>query len=82
MEGLALTGAWVDREKGCSISFGNGNVRRFVSLLKNGEGSSGEGRPETDRIPTSEKVLLDVRAGSETRFFFRVAKAMRANGNK
>ncbi|HEY0428792.1 MAG TPA: FAD-dependent oxidoreductase [Pyrinomonadaceae bacterium] len=84
MEGLALTGAWVDREKGLlsMIVLEMGTSSRLCSLLKEGEevlvmGPTGA----PTEIPENETILL-AGGGLGNAVLFSIAKAMRDNGNK
>lgn len=84
MENLALTGAWVDREKGLlsMIVLEMGTSSRLVSLLKEGEEVIVMGPTGTPtEIPTNETVLL-AGGGLGNAVLFSIAKAMRDNGNK
>ena len=84
MEGIALTGAWVDREKGLLslIALELGVSSRLVAYLEAGEpvvvmGPTGA---PTD-IPTGEAVLL-AGGGLGNAVLFSIAKALRSNGNR
>jgi NADPH-dependent glutamate synthase beta subunit-like oxidoreductase/NAD(P)H-flavin reductase len=84
MEGLALTGAWVDREKGLlsMIVLEMGTSSRMCSLLKEGEevvvmGPTGA----PTEIPESETVLL-AGGGLGNAVLFSIAKALREKNNK
>jgi NADPH-dependent glutamate synthase beta subunit-like oxidoreductase/NAD(P)H-flavin reductase len=84
MEGLALTGAWVDREKGLlsMIVLEMGTSSRLCSLLKEGEEVLVMGPTGTPtEIPENETVLL-AGGGLGNAVLFSIAKAMRDNGNK
>jgi NADPH-dependent glutamate synthase beta subunit-like oxidoreductase/NAD(P)H-flavin reductase len=84
MEGLALTGAWVDRENGLlsMIVLEMGTSSRLCSLLKTGEEVLVMGPTGTPtEIPESENVLL-AGGGLGNAVLFSIAKAMRANGNR
>jgi NADPH-dependent glutamate synthase beta subunit-like oxidoreductase/NAD(P)H-flavin reductase len=84
MEGLALTGAWVDAEKGLLSlivleMLGSSRLCRF---LKKGErvvvmGPTGS----PTHIPKGENVLL-AGGGLGNAVLFSIAKAMKKNGNK
>ena len=84
MEGLALTGAWVDRESGLLglIALEMGVSSRLISYLKPGEpvvvmGPTGA----PTEIPTGESVLL-AGGGLGNAVLFSIAKALRENGNR
>jgi len=84
MEGLALTGAWVDVDKGLLslIILEMWGSSRLCRSLKKGErvvvmGPTGE--PTT--IPKGENVLL-LGGGLGNAVLFSIAKAMKRNGNK
>ena len=84
MEGLALTGAWVDEEKGLlsMIVLEMGTSSRLVSLLKEGEEVVVMGPTGTPtEIPAGETVLL-AGGGLGNAVLFSIAKAMKANNNK
>ncbi|MGC2236615.1 MAG: hypothetical protein WA584_10670 [Pyrinomonadaceae bacterium] len=84
MEGLALTGAWVDREKGLlsMIVLEMGTSSRLCSLLKEGEEVLVMGPTGTPtEIPENETVLL-AGGGLGNAVLFSIAKAMRDSGNK
>jgi len=84
MEGIALTGAWVDREKGLLslIALELGVSSRLVSRLKPGEpvvvmGPTGA----PSEIGRSENVLL-LGGGLGNAVLFSIAKEMRDKGNR
>ena len=84
MEGLALTGAWVDEEKGLlsMIVLEMGTSSRLCSLLKEGEevlvmGPTGA----PTEIPENENVLL-AGGGLGNAVLFSIAKALRESNNK
>lgn len=84
MENLALTGAWVDREKGLlsMIVLEMGTSSRLCSLLKEGEEVIVMGPTGTPtEIPHGETVLL-AGGGLGNAVLFSIAKAMRDNDNK
>ncbi len=84
MEGLALTGAWVDREKGLlsMIVLEMGTSSRMVSLLKEGEEILVMGPTGTPtEIPENETVLL-AGGGLGNAVLFSIAKALRENKNE
>jgi NADPH-dependent glutamate synthase beta subunit-like oxidoreductase/NAD(P)H-flavin reductase len=82
MEGLAMTGAWTDPEKGLLSVIGleMGSSSKLMATLRVGEpvvvmGPTGA---PTD-IPKNEKVLL-VGGGLGNAVLFSIGKALRANG--
>ena len=84
MEGIALTGAWVDREKGLLslIALELGVSSRLVSRLKPGEpvvvmGPTGA----PSEVGRSENVLL-LGGGLGNAVLFSIAKEMRDKGNR
>ena len=84
MEGLALTGAWVDKEKGLlsMIALEMGASSRLVAYLKKGEpvvvmGPTGA----PTEIPENQNVLL-LGGGLGNAVLFSIAKAMRSQGNR
>ncbi|MEQ1757932.1 MAG: FAD-dependent oxidoreductase [Vicinamibacterales bacterium] len=84
MEGIALTGAWVDRERGLlsMIALEMGVSSRLISYLKPGEpvvvmGPTGA----PTEIPTGEAVLL-AGGGLGNAVLFSIARALKDNGNK
>ena len=84
MEGLALTGAWVDREKGLlsMIVLEMGTSSRLCSLLRTGEeilvmGPTGA----PTEIPENETVLL-AGGGLGNAVLFSIAKALRDKNNQ
>jgi NADPH-dependent glutamate synthase beta subunit-like oxidoreductase/NAD(P)H-flavin reductase len=84
MEGLALTGAWVDEEKGLlsMIVLEMGTSSRLCSLLKEGEEVVVMGPTGTPtEIPENESVLL-AGGGLGNAVLFSIAKAMKENGNR
>ncbi|MCZ2390374.1 MAG: FAD-dependent oxidoreductase [Acidobacteria bacterium] len=84
MEGLALTGAWVDVEKGLlsMIVLEMGTSSRLCSLLKEGEEVLVMGPTGTPtEIPTGENVLL-AGGGLGNAVLFSIARALRDNGNR
>jgi NADPH-dependent glutamate synthase beta subunit-like oxidoreductase/NAD(P)H-flavin reductase len=84
MEGLALTGAWVDPERGLlsMIALEMGTSSRLCALLKPGEPVVVMGPTGTPtEIPEGETVVL-CGGGLGNAVLFSVAKAMRAAGNK
>ena len=84
MEGLALTGAWVDREKGLlsMIVLEMGTSSRLCSLLREGEEVLVMGPTGTPtEIPENENVLL-AGGGLGNAVLFSIARALRARNNK
>jgi NAD(P)H-flavin reductase len=84
MEGIALTGAWVDREKGLLslIALELGVSSRLCAYLKKGEPVIVMGPTGTPtEIPHGENVLL-LGGGLGNAVLFSIAKAMRDCGNK
>ncbi|MBP7475040.1 MAG: hypothetical protein KA810_07250, partial [Pyrinomonadaceae bacterium] len=84
MEGLALTGAWVDEEKGLlsMIVLEMGTSSRLCSLLKEGEEVLVMGPTGTPtEIPENENVLL-AGGGLGNAVLFSIARALRARNNK
>jgi NAD(P)H-flavin reductase len=84
MEGIALTGAWVDKDKGLLslIALELGVSSRLVAYLKKGEpvvvmGPTGA----PTEIPRGQNVLL-LGGGLGNAVLFSIAKAMRECGNK
>ena len=84
MEGLALTGAWVDEEKGLlsMIVLEMGTSSRLCQLLKEGEEVVVMGPTGTPtEIPENETVLL-AGGGLGNAVLFSIARAMRDNKNE
>ncbi|HEV7701681.1 MAG TPA: FAD-dependent oxidoreductase [Pyrinomonadaceae bacterium] len=84
MEGLALTGAWVDEEKGLlsMIVLEMGTSSRLCSLLKEGEEVLVMGPTGTPtEIPENENVLL-AGGGLGNAVLFSIARALRSRNNK
>ena len=82
MEGLALTGAWVDRERGLlsTIVLEMGSSSRLCAALRPGEPvvvMGPTGAPST--IPRNEDVAL-CGGGLGNAVLFSISKALRANG--
>jgi NADPH-dependent glutamate synthase beta subunit-like oxidoreductase/NAD(P)H-flavin reductase len=84
MEGIALTGAWVDKERGLLslIALELGVSSRLVAHLRKGEpvvvmGPTGS----PTEIPSGRHVLL-LGGGLGNAVLFSIAKAMRQQGNK
>ncbi|MCE2927070.1 MAG: FAD-dependent oxidoreductase [Rickettsiales bacterium] len=84
MEGLAMTGAWVDKERGllATIVLEMGGSSDLCAFLKLGEPVILMGPTGTPtHIPTNENVLL-VGGGLGNAVLFSIGKAMRGNGCK
>ncbi len=84
MEGLALTGAWVDKEKGLLslIVLEMGSSSRLCAALKPGEPVIVMGPTGTPtEIPENETVLL-AGGGLGNAVLFSIAKALKENNNK
>jgi NADPH-dependent glutamate synthase beta subunit-like oxidoreductase/NAD(P)H-flavin reductase len=84
MEGIALTGAWVDKERGLLslIALELGVSSRLVAYLRKGEpvivmGPTGA----PTEIPDGRNVLL-LGGGLGNAVLFSIAKAMREHGNR
>ncbi|HVY47648.1 MAG TPA: FAD-dependent oxidoreductase, partial [Minicystis sp.] len=84
MEGIALTGAWVDKEKGLLslIALEMGVSTRLLAALRPGEevvvmGPTGS----PTEIPSGETVLL-AGGGLGNAVLFSIAKALRNNGDR
>ena len=84
MEGLALTGAWVDREKGLmsTVVLEMGSSTRMCAMLRPGEevvlmGPTGA----PTEIPAQETVLL-AGGGLGNAVLFSIGQALRAVGSK
>ena len=84
MEGIALTGAWVDREKGLLslIALEMGVSSRLCAYLRPGEPVVVMGPTGTPTdIPRGTDVLL-AGGGLGNAVLFSIAKALRENGNR
>ncbi|MEN9798700.1 MAG: hypothetical protein RL653_2396, partial [Pseudomonadota bacterium] len=82
MEGLALTGAWVDKEKGLmgTVVLEMGSSSRLCAMLKPGEPVVCMGPTGTPtEIPSGETVLL-AGGGLGNAVLFSIGRAMRAAG--
>jgi NAD(P)H-flavin reductase len=84
MEGIALTGAWVDRDRGLLslIALELGVSSRLCAYLRKGEpvvvmGPTGA----PTEIPENQNVLL-LGGGLGNAVLFSIAKALRENGNR
>ncbi len=84
MEGIALTGAWVDKEKGLLslIALEMGVSSRLLSALRVGERVVVMGPTGTPtHIPSGQTVLL-AGGGLGNAVLFSIAKAMKARGDR
>jgi NADPH-dependent glutamate synthase beta subunit-like oxidoreductase/NAD(P)H-flavin reductase len=84
MEGLALTGAWVDKEKGLmsTIVLEMGASSRLCAMLKKGERVSLMGPTGTPtEIPASTTALL-AGGGLGNAVLFSIARAMKEKGTQ
>ncbi|MCS6900616.1 MAG: FAD-dependent oxidoreductase [Myxococcales bacterium] len=84
MEGLALTGAWVDKEKGLmsTIVLEMGASSRLCALLRKGERVSLMGPTGTPtEIPTATTSLL-AGGGLGNAVLFSIARAMKEKGTR
>jgi len=84
MEGLALTGAWVDKKNGLlsMIALEMGTSSRLIAYLKPGEPVVVMGPTGTPtEIPHGEAVLL-AGGGLGNAVLFSIAKALKENGNE
>src|SRR5688500_12969661 len=84
MEGLALTGAWVDREKGLIsvIALEMGGSADLLAYLQPGEPVVLMGPTGTPtEIPRGENVVL-AGGGLGNAVLFSIGRALRAAGNK
>jgi len=84
MEGLALTGAWVDVESGLIglIVLEMGGSSNFCTLLENGEPVALMGPTGTPtEIPANENVML-VGGGLGNAVLFSIGKALRENNSR
>ena len=84
MEGIALTGAWVDKEKGLLslIALELGVSSRLAAYLRKGEPVVVMGPTGTPTvIPEDQNVLL-LGGGLGNAVLFSIAKAMREAGNR
>ncbi len=84
MEGIALTGAWVDREQGLLslIALEMGVSSRLCAYLKPGEPVVVMGPTGTPtEIPVGSAVLL-AGGGLGNAVLFTIAKALKAQGNR
>ncbi len=84
MEGIALTGAWVDKDQGLLslIALEMGASTRLLSTLEVGQEVVVMGPTGTPtEIPTGETVLL-AGGGLGNAVLFSIARAMKARGDK
>lgn len=84
MEGLALTGAWVDKEKGllATIVLEMGSSSRLCAMLRKGDRISLMGPTGTPtEIPEATTALL-AGGGLGNAVLFSIAKAMKEKGTK
>ena len=84
MEGIALTGAWVDKEAGLLslITLEMGVSSRLCAYLQPGEPVVVMGPTGTPtEIPTNDNVLL-AGGGLGNAVLFSIAKALKAAGNR
>ncbi|MBK6587620.1 MAG: FAD-dependent oxidoreductase [Acidobacteria bacterium] len=84
MEGLALTGAWVDEEKGLlsMIVLEMGTSSRMCQLLKEGEEVLVMGPTGTPTEITENETVLLAGGGLGNAVLFSIAKALREKHNK
>jgi NADPH-dependent glutamate synthase beta subunit-like oxidoreductase/NAD(P)H-flavin reductase len=84
MEGLALTGAWVDREKGLlsMIVLEMGTSSRLCSLLREGEEVLVMGPTGAPTEITENETVLLAGGGLGNAVLFSIARALRAKNNK
>ncbi len=84
MEGLALTGAWVDEEKGLlsMIVLEMGTSSRLCSLLKEGEEVLVMGPTGTPTEITENETVMLAGGGLGNAVLFSIAKALREKNNK
>jgi NAD(P)H-flavin reductase/NADPH-dependent glutamate synthase beta subunit-like oxidoreductase len=84
MEGIALTGAWVDKERGllAAIALEMGTSSRLIATLRPGDRVVLMGPTGTPtEIPQGETVLL-AGGGLGNAVLFSIAKAMKARGTR
>jgi NAD(P)H-flavin reductase len=84
MEGLALTGAWVDEEKGLlsMIVLEMGTSSRLCSLLKEGEEVLVMGPTGTPTEITENETVLLAGGGLGNAVLFSIARALREMNNR
>ncbi len=83
-EGLALTGAWVDKEQGLIslIALEMGSSSRLCRLWKKGDPLIVMGVTGAATEITEEKTVMLVGGGLGNAVQFSIGKALRAHGNK
>ncbi len=84
MEGLALTGAWVDEEKGLlsMIVLEMGTSSRLCSLLQEGEEVLVMGPTGSPTEITENETVLLAGGGLGNAVLFSIARALRKNNNR
>ncbi len=84
MEGLALTGAWVDEEKGLlsMIVLEMGTSSRLCSLLKEGEEVLVMGPTGTPTEITENETVMLAGGGLGNAVLFSIARALKEKNNK
>ena len=84
MEGIALTGAWVDKERGLlsMITLEMGASSRLVGYLRKGEPVVVMGPTGAPTEISKNKNVLLLGGGLGNAVQFSIAKAMRDNGNR
>ncbi|MEO6655029.1 MAG: FAD-dependent oxidoreductase, partial [Pyrinomonadaceae bacterium] len=84
MEGLALTGAWVDEEKGLlsMIVLEMGTSSRLCSLLKEGEEVLVMGPTGSPTEITENETVLLAGGGLGNAVLFSIARALRVKNNR
>ncbi|MEZ4301268.1 MAG: FAD-dependent oxidoreductase [Polyangiaceae bacterium] len=85
MEGIALTGAWVDKEKGLlsMIALEMGVSTRLIATLKKGDPVVVMGPTGTPtEIPEGGELVLLAGGGLGNAVLFSIAKALQARGDK
>ena len=83
-EGLALTGAWVDKEKGLIslIALEMGSSSRLCALWKPGDPLVVMGVTGAPTEITQDKTVMLIGGGLGNAVQFSIGKALRATGNK
>jgi NAD(P)H-flavin reductase len=84
MEGIALTGAWVDKEKGllALIALELGVSSRLVAYLRKGEPAVVMGPTGAPTIIPEHRNVLLLGGGLGNAVLFSIAKGMREAGNR